>query len=199
LSLLKALEDYLATKTTKGRTERHLGDLRSRLGRFVSDHPGKSLGDFGTPEVQRWLDRLKREDGNLVSPQTRRNFATVLGGMFEHFRRRGSIAENPCKDLERESVHGEGDIEFWKPEEVEELTGLRHRWTFQFNEEKHPCSGYPNKQAVEWWCGDDIPSDQVALAETRICRGPNPICSTHHTGPPEYNLIVLWAFNGCDS
>ena len=121
LSLPKALEDYLATKTTKGRTERHLGDLRSRLGRFVSDHPGKSLGDFGTPEVQRWLDRLKREDGDLVSPQTRRNFAAVLGGMFEHFRRRGSIAENPCKDLERESVHGEGDIEFWKPEEVEAL------------------------------------------------------------------------------
>ena len=121
LPLSEAVADSLRTKTTKGRSPRHLQDLSSRLGRFVADHSGKALGDFATEDVQRWLDRLKREDGGPASAQSRRNFGTVVGGLFEHFRRRGSLTENPCKDLEREATRNGGDIAFWTPAEAEAL------------------------------------------------------------------------------
>jgi integrase len=121
LPLAQAADDYYAAKETKGRSPRLLQDLRSRLGRFVAEHPGKALGEFTTGDVQRWLDRLCCGDGSPVSAQTRRNFATVLGGMFEHYRRRGVLAENPCKDLERDSARRTGDVEFWTPAEAEAL------------------------------------------------------------------------------
>lgn len=121
LPLSQAVADYLSTKTTKGRSPRHLQDLSSRLGRFVAEHPGKALADFNTADIQGWLDGVKRADGGTASAQTRRNFATVTSGLFEHFRRRGHLDENPCKDLERESVGAEGDIAFWTPAEAEAL------------------------------------------------------------------------------
>ena len=121
LPLRKAVDDYLASKATKGRSDRHVGDLRSRLGRFVADHPGKALADITTGDLQTWLDQLKREDGAPLSAQSRRNFAVVVGGMLNHHRRRGAIADNPAVDLEREKVRSTGDIEFWTPDEAEAL------------------------------------------------------------------------------
>jgi integrase len=121
LLLSKAKDEYIRTKEAKKRSPRHLSDLKSRLGRFVTDHPGKVLEDFDTGDIQNWLDRLKNLDGAAASALTRRNFATVLGGFFEHYRRRGILAENPCADLERESLRSEGDIDFWTPKEAETL------------------------------------------------------------------------------
>jgi integrase len=121
LPLRKAVDLYLASKATKGRSDRHVADLRSRLGRFVADHPGKALADITTSDLQTWLDQLKREDGAPLSPQSRRNFAVVVGGMLNHHRRRGAIADNPAVDLEREKVRSTSDIEFWSPTEAEAL------------------------------------------------------------------------------
>jgi integrase len=119
--LAPAADAYYDAKEAKGRSRRLLQDLRSRLGRFVAEHPGKALSDFTTADVQRWLDHLRCGDGSPVSAQTRRNFATVLSGMFEHYRRRGALLENPCKDLERDSVRRTGDVAFWTPAEAETL------------------------------------------------------------------------------
>jgi integrase len=119
--LRDAADAYHSHKEAAGRSSRMLEDIRSRLGRFLEDHPSVAVGDIGTAQIQSWLDGLKREDGKPVSPQTRRNFATVLGGMFEHFRRRGVIAENPCRDLERGSAKAGEDVEFWTVGQVEAL------------------------------------------------------------------------------
>ena len=121
LPLSKAVDGYYAAKETKGRSARMLADLRSRLGRFAAEHPDRLLGDFTTADLQRWLDGLRCGDGRPVAAQSRRNFATVLGGMFEHWRRRGALPDNPCRDLEREPVRRTGDVAFWTPAEAEAL------------------------------------------------------------------------------
>jgi len=121
LPLSKAVDDYIASKASKGRSDRHLDDLRSRLARFVTDHPGAALADVSTANLQSWIDKLKREDGNPLSPQSRRNFAVVVGAMLNHHRRRGSIIDNPAVDLEREKVRSTDAIEFWTPDEAEAL------------------------------------------------------------------------------
>ncbi|MBN8247216.1 MAG: tyrosine-type recombinase/integrase [Verrucomicrobia bacterium] len=121
ISLAKCVDEYQAAKEAKKRSERHLATLRSILGRFHRDHPGKCISDFDTAGIQSWLDRLKREDGEPVSAQTRKSHASVVGSLFEYLRRRGAVAENPCRDLERESADSEGDVEFWTPDEAATL------------------------------------------------------------------------------
>ena len=93
----------------------------SDLGKFVHDHPGKHLGDFLPATIQGWLDGLRKEDGKPVSGQTRRNFQTVISGFFQHSRKRGLIIDNPCADLERETVKKAGDVEFWTASEAAKL------------------------------------------------------------------------------
>lgn len=121
LPLSTAADAYFLAKESKGRSKRLLQDVRSRVGRFVAEHPGKALSDFTTADVQAWLDKLKREDGKPVSPVTRRNFATVLGGLFEHYRRRGNLSENPVRDVERDSGRNGAEVEFWTPDEAKRL------------------------------------------------------------------------------
>ena len=121
LPLGKAIVDLLEAKEGKGRSTRLLADLRSRLARFAGDHPGTLLGDFTTATIQHWLDRLTGADGKPLAPQTKRNFATVVGGLFEFHRRRGAIPDNPCADLERDAVNRTEDVEFWTVKEAADL------------------------------------------------------------------------------
>jgi integrase len=121
LPLRQAIADLIQSKHAKGRSNRLLEDLRSRLGRFASDHEGVNLGDITTGSVQHWLDRLTGTDGKPLARQTKKNFATVLHGLFEHHRRRGAIQDNPCGDLEREATGQGGDVIFWAPEEAAAL------------------------------------------------------------------------------
>ena len=114
----KAVLDVIEAKTARGRSKRSLGDLRSRLGRFAADHPGQNLAEFTTAGLQCWLDGLTGADGKPLSALSRRNFAVVVGGLFEFHRRRGVLPDNPAKDLERETVRRSEEIEFWTPQET---------------------------------------------------------------------------------
>ncbi|MFO1459341.1 MAG: site-specific integrase [Verrucomicrobiota bacterium] len=119
--IAKAADDFYEMKAAKKVSDRHLSGIRSILGRFVQEHPGKAVSEFLTADIQRWLDKLRISGGAPASAQTRKNFAAVLGIFFEWSRRRGTIAENPCRDLEKETAESDGDVEFWSPEEAEAL------------------------------------------------------------------------------
>jgi integrase len=114
----QAVLELLEAKAARGRSERTLADLRSRLGRFAADHPGRHLAEFTSGGLQCWLDQLHGADGAPLSALSRRNFAVVVGGLFEFHRRRGVLPDNPARDLERESVKRTGEIEFWSPLEA---------------------------------------------------------------------------------
>ncbi len=117
----KAVLDLIEAKTARGRSKRSLSDLRSRLGRFAADHPGQNLAEFTTAGLQCWLDGLTGADGKPLSALSRRNFAVVVGGLFEFHRRRGVLPDNPAKDLERETVKRSEQIEFWTPQEANSI------------------------------------------------------------------------------
>jgi integrase len=121
LLLRDAADKYHAHKKDSGRSKRMLEDVSSRLGRFLEDHPSAALGDFTTGQIQSWLDGLKLQDGKPASQQTRKNFRTVISGMFEHFRRRGVIGDNPCEDLELGGTRGGADVQFWTVPQAEAL------------------------------------------------------------------------------
>ena len=119
----QAVLELLEAKAARGRSERTLSDLRSRLGRFAVDHPGRHLAEFTTAGLQCWLDQLHGADGAPLSALSRRNFAVAIGGLFEFHRRRGALPDNPGKDLERESKMRTGEIEFWSPLEATAILG----------------------------------------------------------------------------
>jgi integrase len=121
VALATAADDFYSLKETKGRSTRHLSGIRAMLGRFVQEHPGKAVSDFQTPAIQSWLDGLRLANRSPASARTRKNHALVLGNFFEWARRRGIVADNPCRDLEKEKIESEGDVEFWTPEEAEAL------------------------------------------------------------------------------
>jgi len=117
IPVAQAVSELLASKESKGRSERLLGDYRSRLSRLAEHFAGRNLGDITTADLQAWIDGLRSADGQPLAAQSRRNFATVTSGCFEFHRRRGAILENPCRDLDREKVR-RGDVTFWTPQEA---------------------------------------------------------------------------------
>jgi integrase len=127
--------ELIASKMARGKSGRYIEDLRARLSRFAKafgadsgvitspewkDADGTDTRNRGVdvstitgPEVQAWLDRLD------VSPQTAKNFRTVLGTLFAFAESRGYVFKggNPVEDTQNISANG-GTIEIFTPEEI---------------------------------------------------------------------------------
>jgi integrase len=105
--------ELLAVKAARGASVRYLQDLRSRLGRFAEAFR-KNAGDVTTAAVQEWLDGLK------LSPQSYKNFQTVLHLLFGFCVARGYAADNPVATVESVKVSGR-DVEIYTPGELAKL------------------------------------------------------------------------------
>jgi integrase len=119
--LATAADKYFDTLRERGASERHLVDVRTRIGRLLHDHPGRQLHELTTSQLQTWIDGLQKRDGQSLSAISKRNFATVVGGFFEHWRRRGFISTNPAADLDRPRMRKSEDVLFWTPDEATRL------------------------------------------------------------------------------
>jgi integrase len=85
------------------------------LGRFAESF-AVEIGTVTTGDIQRWLDALK------LSPQSTRNFRTVLHALFAFAESRGYIFKggNPVAGTETITASG-GEIEIYSPEEIASL------------------------------------------------------------------------------
>lgn len=112
----EVVTDLLALMQSKGKSARYVADLKARLTKF-SDAFAVDISTISTADVQRWLDGLK------VSPQTTKNFRTVLNRLFTFAESRGFIFKggNPVAGTEIESTKGGGMIEIYTPQEIEAL------------------------------------------------------------------------------
>lgn len=118
IPIAQAADDYFDALQARGQSERYLRDVKARLGRFLIDHPKQQLHEITTGLLQQWIDRLSRADGSPQSAVSKRNFATVISGFFEYWRKRGKISVNPAADLERQKIKSTEDVQFWSPEEA---------------------------------------------------------------------------------
>jgi integrase len=105
--------ELLKVKESRKASNRYLGDLRARLGRFAEAF-SKATSNVTTAEIQEWLDGLK------LSTQSYRNFQTVLNLFFEFAVSRGYASDNPVEGTERVKVRS-GDIEIFTPAEMSRL------------------------------------------------------------------------------
>jgi site-specific recombinase XerD len=87
--------DLLAARAADGMSQRYLGDLRVRLGRFVDSFGEEMIAALNASQIDKWLRDLR------VGPVTRNTFRRRLGVLFSFAKRRGYVTENPIPDVER--------------------------------------------------------------------------------------------------
>jgi len=115
-TVAKVVEELIAAKTARRKSDRYISDLSSRLTRFADDH-AVNISSITTADVQRWLDGLKG------AAQTAKNFRTVLYTLFKFADSRGYIfkGSNPAADTERIQTDEGAAIEIFAPDEMLKL------------------------------------------------------------------------------
>jgi len=91
----EVVADLLAARTADRMSERYLGDLRVRLGRFVQTFGAEMIAGISAGRIDKWLRGLG------VGPVTRNTYRRRLAVLFSFAKRRGYVSENPVADVER--------------------------------------------------------------------------------------------------
>ena len=91
----EVVADLLAARAADGMSQRYLGDLRVRLGRFVLSFGEEMIAGISASRIEEWLRGLG------VGAVTRNTFRRRLGVLFSFAKRRGYVTENPIADVER--------------------------------------------------------------------------------------------------
>jgi len=95
-SLNKLVSEYLENKQGKGLSRRHLQDLKNRLGKFASFTGEKTASDIKPEQIEHWLQQFRGENHN--------NYLQRLHGLFNYGIKRGYLAENPTKAIDKVKV-----------------------------------------------------------------------------------------------
>ena len=111
--------ELLKIKESRGASDRYRADLASRLNRFARDC-NKDCCNVTASDVQAWLDSQKADEGKALSPQSYKNYRTVLHTFFEFAVARGYAADNPVESVEKLKVRT-GDVEIFTPLEIARL------------------------------------------------------------------------------
>ncbi len=99
-----------------GKSDRHVKDLRLRLGRFMGDYTGP-IGNLTQRDVALWLAKLG------LSSRSHDNYRQALLLLFRFAQKRGYLAEGRTEAEKTESRgdDGEGDIAVFTPAEMRRL------------------------------------------------------------------------------
>jgi integrase len=84
-------KELLAAKKADGIGERHLQDIRSRLGVFAEKFDGQAIATITSAQIDDWLRSLP------VAPTTRNHYRTVVGLAFNYAIGRRYAVENPAE------------------------------------------------------------------------------------------------------
>lgn len=111
----QAVDELLATRKTDGSSDRHVGDLKSRLKRFEKSFQC-DIGNVTAAMIQDFLLHLK------LAPKTTNNFRTAISNLFSFARMRGMVSKgyDPVAEVP-EVKEPERDIAIWQPDEVKKL------------------------------------------------------------------------------
>jgi integrase len=92
------VDEFIANRRAKGKSEIYLRDLTTRLGRFKLWMEERIIADITSSDVDHWIQSLK------VGPQTQNNFRAVLSAMWTFAVRRSYAAANVIQLVDKSSV-----------------------------------------------------------------------------------------------
>ncbi len=96
--LSEAIDAVLEVKKAANRRPAYLAELGRYLRLFARGKESMDVGNFGVTEIEAWFAE-RRE-----SPSSRAGNLGKLSALFDHCWRRGYIAENPCRRVQKPHV-----------------------------------------------------------------------------------------------
>jgi integrase len=94
----KLVDEFIANRRAKGKSEIYIRDLTTRLRRFKASMGDRIIADIMSGDVDQWIQSLN------VGPQTQNNFRAVLSAMWTFAVRRGYTAANIIQLVDKTSV-----------------------------------------------------------------------------------------------
>jgi integrase len=90
-----AIEGYLNGKIRAGLSQRHLRDIRGRIGRFNEAFGPRLIRTMSVREIEDWLH------GISLAPQSVVNYRAVVHAFFEHCVKRSLVERNPIAAIDK--------------------------------------------------------------------------------------------------
>jgi integrase len=87
--------EYQEVKTRAKLSEKHLADIKQRLGRFVATFGNRPIKSIIVAEIETWLHGLE------LSPQSINNYRAIVCAFFEYAKKRELIEKNPVSAVEK--------------------------------------------------------------------------------------------------
>jgi len=97
-SVQAAIDEYLKLQKLNQRSERHIGDLKYRLGVFNATFGARLISDLSVHEVEKWLHDLEQ------SPKSLNNFHTAVSALFSFAVKRSYARSNPFNAIDKVRV-----------------------------------------------------------------------------------------------
>jgi integrase len=108
------VDEFIANRKAKGKSDVYLRDLRARLARFKTSMSERIVAEITTRDIDRWIQSLN------VGPQTQNNFRAVLSAAWTFAVRHGYAAVNIVQWVDKSQVVRDHIATF----SVEQLTKL---------------------------------------------------------------------------
>src|SRR5215469_1905420 len=89
ITVAQLADEVVKTKSSDGRSEVYLRDLKHRLRKFVQEFGHRPIAGITVDELDNWLRGLP------YSPQSRTNYRTIIGLLFSYADSRGIVDRNP--------------------------------------------------------------------------------------------------------
>jgi integrase len=97
---VQLVRELLKAKEADGHSRRHVGDVRSRLGKFAEKFGDKMVATITSAEIDDWLRSLN------VAPVTRNHYRRLIILAFNFAVQRGYATDNPAVKTARAKVVG---------------------------------------------------------------------------------------------
>jgi integrase len=94
-SVQAATGEYLKLQKLNHRSERHIGDLKYRLGVFNATFGPRLISELSVHEVEKWLHGLEQ------SPKSLNNFHTAVSALFSFAVKRSYASSNPLIAIDK--------------------------------------------------------------------------------------------------
>jgi integrase len=99
ITVLKLIDLYVAQKESEKLKERSLADLESRLKRLRMAFGDRLVKELGSTELKAWIF-----DDPTLEAQSKKNYRTVLHGLFRFAKEKKYVVDNPAADLPKIKV-----------------------------------------------------------------------------------------------
>ncbi len=137
--------EWLREMRKKNISSEHLRKRTDKERRLAAHFSLVRIGNMTPADIQSFLDSLKGRGGKAATPRTIQDYMVCLGHIFSFAVKRGIVAINPVKAMDKPRVKPDKDPETLTPDEV--------RRVMEFATKENSCKPYLPGLVLAIFCG----------------------------------------------